>query len=224
MKRTLFILFLLNTECWKLNTVSAKDLGVDGTLYPIKEKDPILMIQQKLKMMEETGELKKKQQELQQKTKTSVERPKPVPGITKATEQRVFTYDPTYVVQQDIRDHLGRILHRKGTKINPLETVSLSHNLVFFDGDDPDQKTWAFDRIKRSVISNQNEKKVRLILVKGAPLALSEELNAPVYFDQGGLLTKQLGIKHVPALVCQEAQHLRIEEIPLKGNEKEESL
>jgi conjugal transfer pilus assembly protein TraW len=49
--------------------------------------------------------------------------------------------------------------------------------------------------------------------VKGAPLLLSEELKVPVYFDQSGLLTKKLGIHHVPALVTQEGMRLRIEEI-----------
>jgi hypothetical protein len=34
-----------------------------------------------------------------------------------------------------------------------------------------------------------------------------------VYFDQQGVLTKKLGIQHVPALVSQEELRLRIEEI-----------
>ena len=54
---------------------------------------------------------------------------------------------------------------------------------------------------------------IKLILTKGAPLALMEELKAPVYFDQGGFLVKKLGIHHVPAIVTQEKLRLRIEEI-----------
>lgn len=185
--------------------LKAKDLGVHGVIHPIDEEDPIALIQQKLKGMEVRGELERYNQQIQKRTKESVERPKPVEGITKATEARVFTYDPTYTVSEDIKDHLGRIIHPKGTKINPLETVSLSQELVFIDGDDVDQKTWFFDRNQKPVISNQNNKigEAKLILVKGSPLALSEELRVPVYFDQGGFLTKKLGIQYVPAVVSQ---------------------
>ena len=51
-------------------------------------------------------------------------------------------------------------------------------------------------------------------------MVLSEELKVPVYFDQAGLLTKKLGIKHAPALVAQVGLRLRIEEFDLK--EKQE--
>lgn len=170
--------------------------------------------------MEENGELERHNLELQKKTRAAIERPKPVEGISKATETRVFYYDPTYVVQGDIKDHQGKIIHSKGTRINPLETVGLSQGLLFFDGDDAGQITFAREKLKES--------SVKLILVKGAPLALSETWKVPVYFDQSGLLTKQLGIHHVPALVTQESFHLpsdnkskgdfrlHIEEIELK--------
>lgn len=202
----------------------AKDLGTHGVISPIQEVDPIKLIQQKLQVMEERGELERHNHHLQERTKSIVERPKPLEEITKATEARVFTYDPTYIVSEDIKDHFGHVIHGRGTKINPLETVSLSQELVFIDGDDSDQKLWAFDRIQKSIISNQNGKKIKLILVKGAPLALSEELGMPVYFDQGGFLTKKLGIKHVPAIVHQSKSQdkeskdslcLQIEEICL---------
>ena len=165
--------------------------------------------------MEEGGELELRNKELQKKTKAVVERPRPVEGITKATESWVFYFDPTYVVKEDLKDHTGRIFYKKGTKVNPLETISLSKNLLFFDGDDPEQKVWAEDKLKKE--------EVRLILVKGAPLALSEEWNVPVYFDQGGILTKKLGIKNVPAIVSQnqkseEKLRLRIEEVRLGEN------
>jgi conjugal transfer pilus assembly protein TraW len=42
-----------------------------------------------------------------------------------------------------------------------------------------------------------------------------------VYFDQGGMLTKKLGIQHVPASVTQEDLHLRIEEVPLSSQKQE---
>ncbi len=186
----------------------AKDFGTHGTIAPIEEHDPIVLIQSKLKIMEERGELERHNLELQKKTKAAIERPKPVESISKAAETRIFYYDPTYVVKEDLKDHKGKIIHPKGMRINPLETVNLSQNLLFFDGDNEDQVAFAKEKLKG--------RSLKLILTNGAPLALSEELKIPVYFDQSGLLTKKFRIHHVPAVVTQEELRLRIEEIDLK--------
>jgi len=204
--RSRIFFFLISATLLFCNTVAARDFGTHGVIYPIEEEDPIVLIQQKLKVMEENGELKRHNIELQQKTKAAVERPKPVEGIIKATQARVFYFDPTYVVKEDLKDHQGHVFAKRGTKINPLETVSLSQNLLFFDGDDPEQKEYAQQKLSKE------KEKLKLILVKGTPLALSEEWRVPIYFDQGGLLTKKLGIQHVPALVTQIGLRLRIEE------------
>ena len=193
--------------------LSAKDFGTHGTIAAIEEEDPIAMIQQKLKGMEERGEFEQHYKHLQKKTKASVERPKPVEGLSKATESRIIYFDPSYVVKADLKDHTGKVFSKKGTKINPLETVSLSHSLLFFDGDDPEQKAWVQEKL-------QHDKSIKLILVKGSPLALSEQWKVPVYFDQGGLLTQKLKIKHIPALITQDGTQLRIEEILLEGAKK----
>lgn len=198
-------------------TLYAKDFGVRGKIAPIVEEDPIVLIQSKLKTMEECGELERHNRELQKKTKTTIERPKPVEGLSKAKETRIFYYDPTYIVPEDLKDHAGQIFYKKGTKINPLETVSLSQNLLFFDGDDDEQVAFAKETLKEKSKETLKESSVKLILVKGAPIALSEELKVPVYFDQFGLLTKKLEIHHVPAFVTQEGMRLRIEEIEMEG-------
>ena len=211
--------------CVSSNTLMSKDFGVRGKVAPIEEHDPIVLIQNKLKTMEERGELERHNLELQKKTRAAIEHPKAVEGVTNACEGRVFYYDPTYIVREDLKDHLGRVFYKKGTRVNPLETVSLSQNLLFFDGDDTDQVAFAKEKL--------NEGPIKLILTKGAPLALSETWKVPVYFDQSGLLTKQLGIHHVPAVVTQGVLsdraggalssnrpegglRLRIEEIDLK--------
>lgn len=202
--------FLIPDSCF-LRSAQARDLGIHGITYPIEESDPIQAIQKKLKVMEDNGELERRNLELQKKARTSVERPKPVEGITRAIKRRVFYYDPTYIVQTDIFDHQGQAFAKKGSRINPLETVSLSTNLIFFDGDNEEQLKWVQDKL----ITNTKIKSLRLILVRGAPLKLAEELEVPVYFDQNGILTKKLGIQHVPAVVSQERLRLKIEEIKL---------
>ena len=211
LKQIFFLLVFLNTEYWTLSTAQAKSLGVHGVIASIEEADPIALIQQKLKVMEGSGELKKRNLELQKKTRASVERPKPVDGIAKAPKGRIFYYDPTYVVREDLKDHQGRIFAKKGTRLNPLETVRLSTNLLFFDGDDEEQLDW----VKKQLVKSTEINPIRLILTQGTPLTLAEELKNPVYFDQGGILSKKLGIRYVPAVVSQEILRLRIEEIEL---------
>jgi len=207
-----FILMILQS----LQPLAARDCGTHGVIYVVEEKDPIALIHQKLKVMEDSGELERRNIELQKKTQASVERPKPVEGIRKATQSRIFYYDPTYVVKEDLKDHQGRIFAKKGSKLNPLESVSLSHDLIFFDGDNAEQLVWVKDRLVESTSS----KPLKLILIQGAPLKLAEELKFPVYFDQGGVLIKKLKIKHVPTVVSQEGLRLRIEEVPLEGEKK----
>jgi len=201
-------------HCNTVFCAQARDFGIRGKISPITEEDPIVLIQSKLKNMEERGELERHNLELQKKTKAAIERPKPVEGITNAQKGRIFYYNPTYVVKEDLKDHQARIFYKKGTRINPLETVSLSQSLLFFDGDDADQVFFAKEKLSQEI-------SIKLILTKGAPLALSEEWKAPVYFDQSGRLTQQLGIHHVPAVVTQEKLRLHIEEINLQKQENE---
>ncbi|MBX9620670.1 MAG: type-F conjugative transfer system protein TraW [Alphaproteobacteria bacterium] len=210
--KILFFLLYLG----QLFACNAKDFGVHGKIAPIEEEDPIVLIQSKLRIMEERGELERHNHDLQKKTRAAIERPKPVEGISKAKESRIFYYDPTYIVPEDLKDHSGKIIHPKGMRLNPLETVTLSQELLFFDGDDEDQVTFAKEKLNEKLKEKLAESSLRLILVKGAPLALSEALKIPVYFDQSGLLSKKLGIHHVPALVTQRGLYLRIEEINLQ--------
>lgn len=235
------------------NAAQAKCLGTHGVTYPIEEIDPVELIQYKLNIMEKSGELRKRNLELQNKARVSVERPKPVEGITRASRARVFYYDPTYEVKEDLYDHQGTCFAKKGTRLNPLKTVSLSTDLIFFDGDDEEQLAWvkkrlAGQRVAQLVVQdlvpqpdestdksadssggqsadqsaeqlaaqNKQRKSVKLILIKGVPLKLSEELGMPVYFDQSGILTTKLGIRHIPAFVRQEALRLRIEEVDMR--------
>ena len=60
-------------------------------------------------------------------------------AITKATKARSFYYDPSIVVPYAITDADGRLIVAPGTRVNPLDTVSLSKQLLFIDARDPAQ-------------------------------------------------------------------------------------
>ena len=60
---------------------------------------------------------------------------------------------------------------------------------------------------------DERQGKVKVILTGGSYLELMRHWKRPVFYDQQGQLTDQLGIRHVPALVTQEGRRLRIDEI-----------
>lgn len=58
--------------------------------------------------------------------------------------------------------------------------------------------------------------RVKPVLVAGSYLELMQAWQRPVYVDQQGRLTRQLGITQVPALVSQEGARLRIDELEIR--------
>ena len=191
--------------------VMAKDFGVHGHAFEIQEPDLLKQMEHKLQRLEQEGKLAELNERMVQRTKAVLSHPQPVAGITKATQARTFTYDPSIVVPYDLKDHEGRIFHRAGTRINPLHTHSLSSSLVFLDGEDKAQVDW----VEKTYLQIPQHPKI--ILTSGSPFQLMEQWKhqnyPPVYFDQGGKLTSKLGIRHVPAVVVQEGLKLKISEI-----------
>ena len=121
------------------------NLGVHGHTFEIAEPDLLKQITDGAKQLD--------QQQLIAKTRDSISRPQPVVGITKATENRVFYYDPSIIVPLDLKDHTGRIFHKAGTKINPLSYRSLSKFIIFVDGDDEAQIKWANEQTGKIVLT-----------------------------------------------------------------------
>ena len=187
----------------------AKDLGCFGEVFEIEEESLLSFIHRKLQGLAALGTIEKYQLEIQQKAQAQVLNPKPVKGIVTAQKTKVFSYDPSVRLSQDILDEKRKVLVKKGTIINPLETVSLPRPLVFFDGDKKEQVAW----VLRHFID------AKLILVRGSPTVLERtwdtHLKNPVYFDQGGVLTSKLKITAVPSVVSQKGFLLEIKELPV---------
>jgi conjugal transfer pilus assembly protein TraW len=185
----------------------AQDLGVIGPVYPIAEPSLLEVILSKLREAEATGVLSRLQRDTQTNVKRGIEQPAPVTRITKTIKARSFYYDPSIVVPYPIADADGKVIVAPGTKVNPLDTVSLSTTLLFIDARDAAQVGRA-----RNIIDERGGK-VKVILTGGSYLDLMRRWKRPVFFDQQGQLTDKLGIRHVPALVSQEGKRLRIDEI-----------
>jgi conjugal transfer pilus assembly protein TraW len=184
---------------------AARDYGQRGTVFPVIEADLLEQIRLRLTSMEQSGETARLNAELKRRTIARVNRPDPVAGIARASTARVWSFDPTITLGADIRGANGALIHAAGTMVNPLDSVRLRGDLLFLDGDDPDQLAWAL----------RQDKAAKLILVKGAPLELMKARQRRFYFDQGGQLTAKFGIKAVPARVRQQGRLLEVSEIAL---------
>ena len=190
----------------------AGDLGAIGPAYPVAEPHLQDFIRARLQDKAKNGELQKLEKEAQTRGTAAVTTPAPVAGIAATQTARTFYVDPTFVLDRNIHDDRGRLLFAAGTRKNPLEIVSLSKHLLFFDGRDRRQVARAHELI---AFYRGRKVAVKPILVGGSYLDLMKAWRAPVYYDQQGLLTRRLGIAHVPALVTQEGLRLRIDELVL---------
>lgn len=185
--------------------VHAQQIGVYGTLYDIQEEDAVHYIKRRLYELDQQGEIKRRQQEALARVRNHILHPAPVPGIETAKERRVFYWDPTYTVPQDITDGHGHVVYPAGYKYNPLQYGGLSKRLLFIDERDPKQVAM----VKREKKTHPRDE---VILTGGSFVDLSKELHEQVFYDQAGFLTKKFGIKHVPAMVEQTGLKMRIEE------------
>nr|WP_066769215.1 type-F conjugative transfer system protein TraW [Croceicoccus mobilis] len=182
---------------------SARDYGQQGTVWAIAEPDLLAQIHARLAALEASGETRKLNERLKQRTIARVNRPNPVAGLARAETPRSWLFDPTISVSEAITDDKGRVVIAAGTRVNPLDSVSLRQPLVFLDGDDPEQLAWA---------TRTYSNKAKFILVAGAPLELMKSRQRRFWFDQDGKLVHRFGIRAVPAVVEQQGRQLQIRE------------
>ena len=178
-----------------------------GNLYEIAEPDLLASINNKLVSMQESGQLDAANKQMQADTKAYVMNPPKVEGVIRAIKPRSWVYDPSISVHEDIKDADGMLIHRAGTKVNPLESLRLTKSLVFIDGLDEEQLQWAIDIHKKE--------NTKIIFIDGAVMDLMDEHKIRFYFDQKGTLSGKFGIKQVPAIIRQEGNLLRIKEVVL---------
>lgn len=190
----------------------AKDFGTKGHSYPIVEQPFLEMIGEHLRQVD----IKLEQQKMQEKAREKVEEPTSVSGITKAEQNRLFYYDPTYELKEDIKLPCGKILHKAGSKINPLEHMSLGRRLFFLDGNDSKQVEWLKTKIANPAKYQDQILQDKIILVSGRPFDLEKQLEQSIYFDQLGGITTQLGIKSVPAIAVQDGLKIKIQEVAVE--------
>ncbi|QHD70665.1 type-F conjugative transfer system protein TraW (plasmid) [Sphingobium yanoikuyae] len=187
----------------------ASDHGVVGQTFPVIETDLLSVIEQRLTRLQASGGIDRMNAEFARRAEAKVRRPTPVAGITPATQARVWAFDPTIVIEKDVKDQKGNFVARAGQTVNPLDFVAMHQALVFVDGDDKAQMEWA--------TSQYSDLKAKIILVSGSPIEEMTARKRRFYFDQEGRLTGKFGVRHTPAVAEQDGKIIKVSEIKLKG-------
>lgn len=182
-------------------SLEAWDLGGFGETFKIEEKDLLEQILSKLRVLKMEGKLEQLSTEANRRVGEMILKPNQVQGINYTEVRREYWFDPSVTVTRDLSDNQGRVFARKGERFNPLDNVSM-RPLIFIDGDNEKHVKWAVSKLSDSKIYRHEQGKI--VLVKGSPLSLQKILKQDVYFDQFGLLTRKLKIKHVPVIVYQK--------------------
>ena len=188
----------------------AKDLGVRGATWAIAEPDLLAEIETRLLEMQRSGTLARFEAEARERARRTLEEPPPVPGIAPATRERSRWFDPAIVVERDIRTPGGALIAAAGTRINALERMPLTRDLLFVDGRREAEVDWAL----------AHERPAKIVLLAGRPLDLMRRHGRPFFFDNGGTLAARFGIAATPALVAQNGKRLRITEVPVEDDRR----
>jgi conjugal transfer pilus assembly protein TraW len=179
------------------------DLGTFGPVFSVEEENMIVALKRKLQLLEEAGKLDALKEQWKHKIQESFKRPKFVDGIINTVEAKSFHHDPTLVIEHDIQTPKGDYLARKGDTLNPLLVMKPEKGFLFINGEVDDHIEFA----------KHNLEHFDVVLVAGSPLDAERQLKVPVFFDQGGYLTRHYGIKQVPALLSVDHNLLLIREV-----------
>ena len=186
----------------------ATSLGVVGSVFPIEEESFLMLIESRLKTMDDTGELSRLEAGWVNDAENYTKRPTPV-GLKRAEKHHIHRHVPAVVLQQDIKNEKGDVLFHQGTKVNALKALeTYQPHWLFFNADDKAQVLWAQQQLKKLGDA-------RIILVGGDVSGMEALFNQPIYFDQAGRITRQLGINEVPALVSRDKNALLIREVAI---------
>ncbi len=198
------VLVLVGAVC-SLTAAEPKRLGAT---FSIGEVDLWEWIGQRLRVLEHDGTLAQWQQTQRDRIRDQFEQPMPV-SLSATQSPTTFLVDPsvrlpaTYDGQPP-----GRWVNPFDASTWPSPPLGMAYHypraLVFFDGRDRKQRRWATQFTA--------DRPITWILTGGRPQTLARTLNAPVYFDQGGYLSRKLRLRSVPSVVVQAHRYWEVTE------------
>lgn len=178
--------------------VQAKSLGVVGEVFPVAETSLLTLIEERLQDSTFT-------EQVSNRVMQWADRPQAL-TLPHALKTHSHLYVPEVTFKTDIIDAKGHILWRKGTTLNALTQLpSYQPHWVFFNGEDGAQMRWA-----------SHEHGAKVILTGGSVRDAEKFLKQDIFFDQGGRISRQLGITQLPARVTRKDNALLIQELAIK--------
>lgn len=207
MKKSFMMVLLLVLSA----QTQAQSFGVVGEVFPIAEKSFLKLIEERLAALSSNGKLAAINQQWLSRVAKHANRPKPL-DLPRALKTRVHYYKPEVVLVQAIADSEGHVLYPAGTSVNALQDLpSYFPCWLFFNAEDEAQIHWV--QKEKTRCPNPT-----LILTGGAVSRAETHLQALIYFDQAGRISKKLQIASVPAKVKRKGNQLRIDELAIKEN------
>ena len=109
-------------------------------------------------------------------------------------------------IKQDLTDTKGHVIAKAGS-YNALRYKPFDVQLLFINGNKSKQVDWALAR------NAESEVRTKIVLTQGSFMDLDKKYKVWFYYDQNGKYTQKLNITHVPAIVKQDGDQLKIMEI-----------
>lgn len=193
--RTFLITCLVAATC---SGLGAKDLGVQGNVFPIVERD----IREMLAAQAAGVDWSVKQDEIQESAKRYLDDlPKRVLSVVDKTT--TVWFDPSIVLTSDIQvpvkgadgEYTWQVLAAKGSRVNPLEQNRPVTAMFFFDGSDPDQL-----KLVEQVLMQETLRVVPVEAGRGSVRESHERLARPI-FHANDAMVNRFQVRHLPTLV-----------------------
>lgn len=204
---TLLLVIICSTQ------THALVVGREGVTYPIREKDMLDVIHNRLSEVD----LRKLQDDLRAALREEVETFRlrdAVSGLPAAAKGRQYRVDLTYTVPHDIQDLHGNIIYPKGHKLNPLKVladqgISYPFMLLVINGEREAELEW----FSQSRFDNE---RVKVLITNGYPYQLAERLKRPVY-HLTYTIKERFSIEETPSLVYWplKSDYLAVRTIPV---------
>ena len=213
----------LHNDQWLLDRIEQGhkgDLGQQGTIYEIAERD---MIEEMKERVAKIDWSEKKEAAIKRfwGNQTFVE-------LSQSRKDSVRELDPSVIVTQDMKDANGLVIHKAGTRINPLAIRDFNSMLVIFDPTDPQEREiidqlrsqWSKEPFKERIfIASKMDKEEGW----DAYEKYTDWLDAPLYLLMSDV-ARRFHIKSTPTLVTADNDRdvFLIEEIAVPVKEDKE--
>lgn len=187
------------------------DLGVRGPVVDIEEKNLMDEIAARINRIDQKKAIARAKADYWAKKKYV--------GLTRATEDREFMFEPIVTATADIKDVKGKILIRRGTRVNALSKMPFTRSVIVYDPNRRRERVLA-TRLRKDAI--RRGKKPVMIITR------PEESSFQSIFDEekkvgdkvyllSKALAKRMQIIHTVSVVEAEGTHFIVKEFAATG-------